>query len=260
MSDLLPSHEDRIPPLTGLLYLNALAALHELLQPRTYLEIGVADGATLRPAQCASIAIDPDMHLTQDVVGKKPCCLLFQSTSDAFFAQHDPLRLLQRPVDLAFLDGMHWYEYLLRDFANTERFCEPDSVIVLHDCVPTDVYMARRDRWDEGQRQLAPTPNSWTGDVWKILLLLRRYRPDLQIHCFDSVGTGLVLITHLDPRSRVIAESYDTMVTEVATLTLYDYGLRRYVGELHLRDAALLTDRQELARRFRTGGGVIGAG
>jgi len=42
-----------------------------------------------------------------DVVGRKPCCLLFQSTSDALFAQHDPLRLLQRPVDLAFLDGMH---------------------------------------------------------------------------------------------------------------------------------------------------------
>jgi hypothetical protein len=259
MSELPPGHEDRIPPLTGLRYLNVLAALHELLQPQAYLEIGVAGGDTLRLAQCASLAIDPDMHLTPDVVGRKPCCLLFQSTSDAFFAQHDPVRLLQRPVDLAFLDGMHWYEYLLRDFANAERCCEPDSVIVLHDCVPTDIYMARREQWDETQRRLAPSPDSWTGDVWKTLLLLRRYRPDLQIHCFDSDGTGLVLITHLDPRSPVIAEHYDAMVAEVATLTLRAYGLRRYVDELQLQDTALLTDRQELARRFRMGGRVIGA-
>ncbi len=34
MSELRPSHEDRIPPLTGSLHLNALATLHELLQPR----------------------------------------------------------------------------------------------------------------------------------------------------------------------------------------------------------------------------------
>lgn len=253
MSEALPGHDDRIPPLTGLLYLNALVALHELLQPRSYLEIGVAGGDTLCLARCASLAIDPDMHLTMDVVGRKPCCLLFQSTSDAFFAEHDPVRLLRRPVDLAFLDGMHWYEYLLRDFANTERCCEADSVIVLHDCVPTDIYMARREQWDEAQRRLAPSPASWTGDVWKVLLLLRRYRPDLRIECFDSDGTGLVLITHLDPRSRVIAEHYDAMVAEVASLTLRDYGLRRYVDELHLQDTALLTDRHDLARRFRLG-------
>lgn len=255
MREMLPGADDRVPPLTGLLYLNALASLHALLQPRSYLEIGVAGGDTLRLAQCASLAIDPDMHLTMDVVGGKPCCLMFQSTSDAFFAEHDPVRLLRRPVDLAFLDGMHWYEYLLRDFANTERACEPDSVIVLHDCVPTDIYMARREQWDEAQRRLAPLPESWTGDVWKTLLLLRRYRPDLQIHCFDSDGTGLVLITHLDPRSRVIAEHYDAMVAEVAALTLLGYGLRRYIDELHLQDTALLTDRQVLARRFRMGWG-----
>jgi predicted O-methyltransferase YrrM len=259
MVDSSQDDGDRIPPLTGLLYLPALSALHDLLQPRAYLEIGVAEGETLRLARCASIAIDPEMHVAQDVVGVKPSCLLFQTTSDAFFAQHDPVRLLHRPIDFAFLDGMHWYEYLLRDFANTERCCEPNSVIALHDCVPTDIYMTRRDRWDETQQRLAPSPGSWTGDVWKTLLLLRRYRPDLEIHCFDSDGTGLVLITHLNPASQVITTNYDAMVAEIASLSLREYGLRRYIVELRLEDASLLTRPQDVASRFRLGGRAVGA-
>jgi hypothetical protein len=242
---------DLIAPLTGLYYTHALAALHERLRPRTYLEIGVDRGETLRLARCASIAVDPNMQITQDIVGEKPVCLLFQSTSDDFFARHEPSLLLDGPIDFAFLDGMHWYEFLLRDFANTERFCQRNSVIALHDCVPTDVFMARRDQWDEAQRRLAPTPASWTGDVWKTLILLRRHRPDLHIECFNAAGTGLVLITHLDPASRVITEHYDAMVAEVASLNLRAYGLQRYVDELKLRDASLLANTQEVARRFR---------
>ena len=241
---------DRVPRLTGLFYTHALAAAHAALRPATYLEIGVEHGETLRLAACASIGVDPQLKLTEDVVGKKPACLLFQSESDAFFAQHDPTALLGGPIAFAFLDGMHWYEHVLRDFANTERHCARHSVIVLHDCVPTDVYMARRDRYDEAQVRLAPTPGDWTGDVWKALLLLRRHRPDLDIVCLDAVPTGLVLIGNLDPGSRVLAERHHAMVAELAGVSLMEYGIGRYVTELNLHDAGWLTRAAEVAARF----------
>ena len=39
---------------------------------------------------------------------------------------------------------MHLYEFALRDFMNIEAHCRPESLVVLHDCLPVDSYMARR--------------------------------------------------------------------------------------------------------------------
>ena len=44
--------------------------------------------------------------------------------------------------DIAFLDGMHRAEYLLRDFMNTERFSHERTLILLHDCLPVNARMA----------------------------------------------------------------------------------------------------------------------
>ncbi len=62
-----------------------------------------------------------------------------------FFARHDLGGLLGKPISMAFLDGMHHFEYLLRDFINTEKHCSSNSVILLHDCLPTDRHVARRE-------------------------------------------------------------------------------------------------------------------
>ncbi len=32
----------------------------------------------------------------------------------------------------------------------------------------------------------------WTGDVWKLIPILQRYRPDLQLTLFDAPPSGLV--------------------------------------------------------------------
>ena len=42
-------------------YLDFMAALHERLLPRTYLEIGVAEGHTLAVSRCASVGVDPEL-------------------------------------------------------------------------------------------------------------------------------------------------------------------------------------------------------
>ncbi|HEV8390055.1 MAG TPA: class I SAM-dependent methyltransferase [Dongiaceae bacterium] len=193
-------------------YLKVLAQLHALRRPEAYLEVGTATGATLAIARCASVAIDPRFRLDRDVRAGKPACHLFEMTSDAFFAAEDPSRLLGRPIDLAFIDGMHQYEFALRDFMNIEAHCRPDSLIVLHDCLPVDSHMARREPGDRSSAAWSAYPNAWAGDTWKALWILQRYRPDLRIFAFDATPSGLVVVTRLDPRSQVLKQRYDEAI------------------------------------------------
>ena len=93
------------------------------------------------------------------------------------------------PVDLAFIDGMHHFEYALRDFAYLERCCARSSTILIHDCFPLDRETAERDR----------RPFFWSGDVWRLVVLLKKYRPDLTIHTIGTPPTGLGMVRNLDP-------------------------------------------------------------
>ena len=225
----LPSHD-------GPDYYEALRRLHAILRPAGYFEIGTETGGSLILAECASVAVDQAFRLDCNVVRGKPFCLLYQTTSDAFFAAHDPRRLLGGRVDLAFLDGMHHYEYLLRDFINTERACRPGSVIVLHDCLPTDAHVARREGEDRHLQAFSAHPEWWAGDVWKTAAILRRARPDLTMHAFSVPPTGLVLVTNLDPGSFALARDFDAHVAEFASAGPEVF--RAHVGMLQPREFA----------------------
>ena len=108
----------------GTHYGEVMENFHRWLEPASYLEIGTLEGYTLGLARCASIAIDPVFQISHPAcIRNKPECHLFQTTSDEFFARQDPTMVLGRPVALAFLDGMHLCEFLLRDFINTEKHC-----------------------------------------------------------------------------------------------------------------------------------------
>jgi hypothetical protein len=237
-----------VPLLTGPRHEEVLGALHAHLTPRTYLEIGVDRGATLRLAHCPSIGIDPAMRIDQQGIGDKPVCLLYRMRSDRFFESHDPVALLGDSIDFAFLDGMHLFEFLLRDFINVERHCRRNSLVVLHDCVPTDLYLARRHRQDESLQAITRIAGGWCGDVWKMVLILRKHRPDLRVYSFDAALTGMVIVTNLNPQSQVLAEQYVEVVETFGSLDLGDYGLKRYIDELALKDARLLADPVQLAR------------
>jgi hypothetical protein len=214
----------RLSPFGGLFYQGCLRLVHRHLRPRSYLQVGDETAETLQMATCPAIAIDPGLHLGG--LGEKPRLHLYRMTSDAFFTAHDPQRILGRAVDLAYLDGLHLSEVLLRDFINAERNAAPDGMIILHDCVPLDPFMALRDP-DEG-RQRASQQGWWTGDVWKTVAVLGRHRPDLRIVAYDAPPTGLVLVTQLDPHSRRLGASYRGLVAEMQALDSRD-DYKRYL-------------------------------
>jgi hypothetical protein len=183
-------------------YLTFLQALHESLAPSTYLEIGIRNGDSLALARCRSVGIDPAYHLTAEV----DCDLaLFRTVSDEYFSRPEPLAPFGgKHVDLAFIDGLHLFEFALRDFIYVERHCAPTGVIVFDDVFPRTVDEAARDRHTR----------AWTGDVFKVLQVLQRFRPDLLCLRVGTQPTGLLLVTGLDPGSTVLTERYDEIVAE----------------------------------------------
>ncbi|MGC9270367.1 class I SAM-dependent methyltransferase [Acidiphilium sp.] len=222
----------------GIHYLDYLARVHHMLSPRTYLEIGTRSGDSLSLANCSSVAIDPKFQIEGNVIGGKEVCLFYQSTSDAFFLNYNPMKLLGGSIDLAFLDGLHLFEQLLLDFINTEQYCRRDSVIMLHDCLPSDVFIANRIDDPEHRRAMGSKPDWWTGDVWKLIPILRRWRSDISLLTLDCAPTGLVIVSNLDPTSSVLRDSYDQIVSDFRDADLASYGLKQFYAEIIMLSAA----------------------
>jgi hypothetical protein len=194
--------------LGGETYIGVLARIHELLHPRTYVEIGIFDGRSLQMAMPPTIAIgiDPEPKLARQPA---PNHRVFAETSDMFFASRNLREVLGGlPVDLAFIDGMHHFEYALRDFVNLERHCTRDSVIMIHDCYPLDRETAER----------IPRTNFWSGDIWRLIVLLKRHRPDLAIDTVGTPPTGLAIVRKLDPESRFLSERVGPLCDEFLAL------------------------------------------
>ncbi|OIV37324.1 methyltransferase type 11 [Mangrovactinospora gilvigrisea] len=204
-----------------------LRTLHKVYRPRNYMEIGVNDGRSLALSRVPSIGVDPAFKVVKPI---RCDVQLVKATSDDFFARKDPLAhfarsplkigpLRNRPrvraalekgplkrgaVDLAFIDGMHLFEFALRDFINTEKYAQWSSVIVFDDMLPRNVPEAARDRHTD----------AWTGDVYKVIEVLRRYRPDLALVPIDSAPTGTLVVFGADPDNRVLEDAYDDIIKE----------------------------------------------
>lgn len=183
-----------------------LKSLHELLEPRSYLEIGVSTGKSLTLSRTRTIAVDPFFKVAEEVL----CDLhLVRATSDEFFARRRPLAHFDRPVvDLAFIDGMHLAEYALRDVINIERFTHAASVVVIDDMLPRNVNEAGRGR-DAG----APH-GAWAGDVYKMIGAFRELRPDIVCLEVDTKPTGTVVLLLPDPSSTALSDAYDRLVAQ----------------------------------------------
>jgi hypothetical protein len=209
----------------------------------------VQAGNTLAFADCPSIAIDPHFTLAEvdisNKINNKGMCAFYSMTSDIFFSTYDPSVIFGRKIDMAFLDGRHWYEFLLRDFMNTERFCKKNSIVFMHDCLPTDAHVARRESSQMSLQARSEHPKWWAGDVWKTVAILLKYRPDLQIIGFNAAPTGLVAVTNLNPSSTLLSDRYFSIIGEYAnseiklTEDTYFRQLRIVETQKYASDSAL---------------------
>lgn len=188
--------------LPGADYYAVLGWIHQILRPKTYIELGVRHGASLSMAlpETICLGVDPNPCIALPL---PPLTQLFRMTSDEFFRSNLVESCLETcHCDLAFIDGSHLFEEALRDFVHIERLAGPASVIALHDCIPLDDLTSARVR----------TTQFYSGDAWKVVAVLRRHRPDLRIGVVPTPPTGLCLVTNLKPRSDLLVELYPEIV------------------------------------------------
>lgn len=196
-------------------YYDLLAELHAVCRPRVYLEVGVATGKSLALLQqeTRALGIDPASAELSSLLYHSPVNTpqLYKMTSDDFFASHDVRHEMGRSCfDLAFIDGLHHFDQVLRDFIHIEQFAEANSVVLIHDCLPVDPRVATRER----------ATSFWTGDVWKIIPCLKSVRPDLDVVTLPLSPAGLAVVRGLDSNNRVLARHYREIVAQFERLDL----------------------------------------
>ena len=198
-------------------YTSLLGRLHEHLRPATYVEIGVASGASIAVAgeSTRCVGVDPYPRVKSRIRSK---ARLYPTESDEFFAQYDLFEELGvASLDLAFIDGLHLFEQAFRDFINLERYAGPQTVITIHDCYPPTELCAARER----------ELTYWVGDVWRLIPCLRRHRPDLNVVVVPALPSGVGIVTGLDPDSNVLSERYDEIVAEALAMPYADMDASR---------------------------------
>ena len=99
-----------------------------------------------------------------------------RDTSDNFFLKN------QIFYDIIFIDGLHIYNQVRKDIANSLKFLKPNGIIILHDCLPLKI----RD-------QMVPRSHEhWNGDTWKALVEARTLKTlDVYTILADN-GLGVV--------------------------------------------------------------------
>jgi len=117
----------------------------------------------------------------------------YVTTSDEFFEKYADI--LNKGVDVAFIDGLHTYEQTVKDVDNTLKYLNEGGLIVMHDCNPPTLSASYpASSYEEAAKLNLPGwTGEWNGDVWKTIVLLRSLRKDLHVFVLDcDYGVGVV--------------------------------------------------------------------
>ena len=132
---------------------------------QSYLEIGCYKNDLFSKVICNNkIGVDP-------VSGGN-----IRKTSDEFFKEND------ENFDIIFIDGLHHYEQVKNDINNSLKILNRDGMILLHDCLPNNVY----------QQIIPRCVYVWNGDVWKAIVECRTKKNIDTYTCYADNGIGVI--------------------------------------------------------------------
>ena len=173
---------------------------------KNYLEIGCYKGKTFFPVSAKKkIAVDPSFHplFYKELIFtliKKPNNFrnkYFRETSDDFFNNHKQFLTNLKTIDVVLIDGLHTFETSLNDVINSLNYLNPDGVIVMHDCNPTNPAAALPTKHFPTKEDLVGVEGwtgAWCGDVWKTIAYLNKYHAhELDVYVLNTDnGLGIV--------------------------------------------------------------------
>ena len=163
------------------------ARINRLMSARSgtrYLEVGVRrEGRSLAVEAETKHGVDPHFrfdttpHATETV-------RFFPSSSDAYFTGEGPAGL---EFDVIFLDGLHTFEQTLRDFCATMPHAHRDTVWIIDDVFPRDVFSALPSQEDARTfRKLhGIDARFWHGDVYKCIFAIHDFFPNFSFRTFE---------------------------------------------------------------------------
>ena len=139
----------------------------ELKNYKSYLEIGCFSNELFDQINCENkVGVDPVSGGT------------IRATSDEFFKKND------KKFDCIFIDGLHRYQQVKKDILNSINFLKKGGIILLHDCLPRNVY----------EQAIPRCQYKWNGDVWKAIVEFRTYE-NLDIYtCYADHGIGVIFV------------------------------------------------------------------
>ena len=132
---------------------------------KSYLEIGCRDDDLFSKINCRKkIGVDPVSGGT------------LRMTSDNFFIQNS------EKFDCIFIDGLHKYHQVKKDIVNSLSSLNPDGIVLLHDCLPDDIF----------KQAIPRCKKHWNGDVWKSIVEFRT-NPEVDVYtCYADQGIGVI--------------------------------------------------------------------
>jgi hypothetical protein len=172
-------------------YVQFLALMKRILRPHTYIEVGIGEGATFfsDPVPEFVIGIDPNLQFGATLASRTPNCrgmVIMRSSSDEAFAEFSSHNTLgDHKADMAFVDGLHHSDVVLRDIANCARVSRENALIFVHDVFPGN----------EAQASRQPIAGAWMGDVYKVVPVIVRllhWVPTLLIK--DIAPSGMFIL------------------------------------------------------------------
>ena len=148
---------------------------------RTFREVEIAERTGVDPAFAFN---------TSEVENGSTKCI--RMTSDDFFSETPILT----SFDIIFIDGLHTFEQVVRDFSNAILRTHRRSVILLDDTLPNDVYSALPDMNTTYKYRKAAglDDRSWHGDVFKTVFYIHDFWPSLNYRTIVNSGTQQTLV------------------------------------------------------------------
>ncbi len=151
--------------------INILNKISKEISAKKYLEIGCDTDVVFNKVNCEyKVGVDPLRGGT------------IRDTSDNFFKNN------KETFDLIFIDGLHSFEQILKDFQNSFKFLNNGGYIVMHDLIPRN--------WLE--EHVPRISNNWCGDVWKISFLLNNTKDHNYSLILTDFGLGVFKKNHDD--------------------------------------------------------------
>ena len=148
-----------------------------------YLEIGVQHGYTLEAVNSPlKVGVDPRPMFN---VTKLPDGVTIHAVKSDYFFRNIGREVL---FDVIFLDGLHEWFQTYRDLTNALNHMVSGGIVVMDDVIPIDATSAIPSLTESYRQRdlMGSLERRWQGDVYKVVLALIRYHPEIRFRVIDD--------------------------------------------------------------------------